>query len=267
MSEQQLEQLLEKAAKEPAYRPEFLQQLLIGHIYCLGVTGQNTDPMQTTQIHLKAGDEIQLQKWTKADGSEALPFFLSLDTLQKSIEEEHSYLYLPTQQFFEMTMGDTLVLNPMSPYGKEFSPNEIRQLLQIDAGQVESYEVEQDTEVLLGQPAEYPYKMVTQLQKFLQTKPQVQAAYLALMHNPQRDAEPTLIIGLQLDAPQSLDQLIQQTGQVAFDSLDQPSLVDLTIIDDQQMDGLSRYMREETTPFYQREQPEKRRGILTRFFS
>ena len=269
MQEQQLEQLLEKAAKEPAYRPEFLQQLLIGHIYCLGVTDRTTQPMKTEQIHMKQGDELHLQKWKKADGTEALPFFLSLETLQQSIEEEHSYLYLPTQQFFEMTLGDTLVMNPMSAYGKEFSPGEIRQLLQVDVGQVESYEVQQDTEVLLGQPTEYPYKMVLQLQKFLQTKTQVQAAYLALMHNPQRDAKPTLMIGLQLDMPQplQLDQLIQQIGQVAFESLDQPSLVDLTIIDDQKNDGLSRYMREETTPFYQREQPEKRRGMLTRFFS
>lgn len=265
-SEQQLEQLLQQAAQEPAYRPQFLQQLLNGHIYCLGTT-QRTQSSKTEQVHLQQGDQLQLQKWQKADGTEALPFFLSLQTLQQSIQEEHSYLYLPTRDFFEMTLGDTLVLNPLSPYGKEFTPKEIQHLLDIDMGQVERYEVEQDTEVLLGQPTDYPYQMVTQLQKFFQTKPQVQAAYLATMFNPQRDQAPTLIIGLKLDSEQQLEQLIQQAGQVAFDSLNQPTPVDLTIIDEQQTDNLSEYFCQETTPFYLREQPQKRRGVLSRIFS
>lgn len=37
-----------------------------------------------------------------------------------------------TRQFFEMTKGATLVLNPTSALSKEFQPEEIKAILEID---------------------------------------------------------------------------------------------------------------------------------------
>ena len=46
------------------------------------------------------------------------------------------YIALNTRQFFEMTKGATLVLNPTSALSKEFQPEEIKAILEID--QIES---------------------------------------------------------------------------------------------------------------------------------
>ena len=72
--------------------------------------------------------------WRKPNGSFFFPFFLSLDTLKRSIESNEICVGLPGKTLFEITSGTTLFLNPRGPYGKEFLPSEIDALLGSDAG-------------------------------------------------------------------------------------------------------------------------------------
>lgn len=120
-----LEHALILAADEPAHRPHFYTILMDSQVYLLGTTEiQGTEK----KVNLKAGSKVQIQHWQKPDGSPVIPFFSSLEVLQKSIATEEAYLVLPVRAFFEMTRGARLFLNPQSDYGKEFSPNEVEQL-------------------------------------------------------------------------------------------------------------------------------------------
>ena len=58
-----------------------------------------------------------------------MPFFSSLEGLHASSQAEQPYLALPATSLLEMTQGTALVLNPDSPYGREFTPEEVAFLL------------------------------------------------------------------------------------------------------------------------------------------
>ncbi len=178
--ENALEKSLRLAADEPAHRPDFFKTLLNSTIYILGttVTGEGLSS-------LEAGSNISIAHWQKPDGSAVIPFFSSLQTLQKSIDSEESYIEIPARSLFEITQGTPLFLNPKSPYGKEFFPEEVRHLLCDEIGQKPTQRtVEKDTQVLLGQPSQYPAKMVNSLTQLLATHHNVKRAAPAKTSNP-----------------------------------------------------------------------------------
>ena len=196
--EKKLEELLIKAANEPAHRPEFYSALLKSTIYVIGDTGKNSTA--AGQQNLEAGSQINIQSWETQDGKPVIPFFSSLETLQKSIDNELSYLALPANSFFEMTLGSTLFLNPKSDYGKEFTSNEVEQLLKNGLSQAATQRVvEEETKVLLGQPENYPTQMIDSLTQLLAKHSNVKKAYLALMHDTSIDENPHLIVGIEAE--------------------------------------------------------------------
>jgi len=151
IEENKLEELLRLAADEPAHRPEFCETLLNSNVFLLGATEQVE---AYGHNNLEAGSHIQIQHWQRADGLSVIPFFSSLEVLQKSIDTEQSYLMLPARSLFEMTQGATLFLNPKSKYGKEFLPQEVAHLLTTGISQSPVQRVvEEETKVLLGEPA------------------------------------------------------------------------------------------------------------------
>ncbi|MGR7921108.1 SseB family protein [Zobellella denitrificans] len=128
-NENRLEHMLRLAADEPAHRPEFMHVLMDSTVYVLGTAGADEGT-----VDLPTGSKIGIQHWERQDGGTAIPFFTSLEILQKSIETEQSYLALPAKALFEMTLGTNLFLNPRSPYGKEFVPEEVKNLLALGIG-------------------------------------------------------------------------------------------------------------------------------------
>lgn len=122
--ENDLEKALRLAMTDPAVRPHFLGMLLEATVYVL--VPPNVNPGKTT---LQTGDRVSFRAWEKSDGTQAIPFFTSMDVLKQSVKEKEGYLGLPARDLFEITRGARLVLNPRSPYGKEFVPDEIEALL------------------------------------------------------------------------------------------------------------------------------------------
>ncbi|MFW1816189.1 SseB family protein [Acinetobacter guillouiae] len=87
------------------------------------------------QSRLGAQDQhkkIQFRILETPEGDQAIPFFIELETIQNDIGVDAEYITLNTRQFFEMTQGATLVLNPTSELSKEFQPEEIKAILEID---------------------------------------------------------------------------------------------------------------------------------------
>lgn len=243
--ENALEQSLRLAADEPAHRPDFFNTLLNASVYVLGTTDTGNGP-----VTLEGGSSIKLKNWRKPDGTSVIPFFTSLQTLQRAIDSEESYIEISARSLFEITLGTPLFLNPKSPYGKEFFPEEVRHMLSDGADQMPTPRtVEKATQVLLGQPSQYPSKMVNSLTQLLAKHRNVNRAFLALMHDASLDQKPGLIIGIEADG--DIEQVIREAGSVARDTAPEGEAVDMCRVQEGEP-GLSDYFLTKTTPFYER---------------
>ena len=265
-NEKKLEELLMKASVEPHQRPRFLENLLKSNIYCIGKT--EGDKKESVLLE---GSHVELMHFQDGNGVSYIPFFTSLESLQKALQDEQSYLKIPAKSFFELTLGTQLVLNPYNEYGKVFISQEVEDLINGNYGSpIESYEYKKNTEVLLSQPSQYPHVMVNELKSLLERIPQVKNAYLAQMHDVQRDPEPTFLIGFETD--EIIDDTVfqkikNQIGFVAYDSLIEKCFIDLIHIhNDNSDEGVARYLQKETEAFFKRENVKKK-GFWGRLFS
>jgi hypothetical protein len=249
-SEQQshLEALLRLAADQPAQRPAFCAALLAAEVYILG--SSNEEKVGMLPVNVGSGNSLSIQHWQQQDGRMLIPFFTSLAVLQEAVEEEQQYLVLSVRSLFEMTQGSILFLNPSSDYGKEFTPTEIEHLLTLGINQAPSQRVvEQETEVLLGQPDKPPALMVDALNQLLVKHSDVGKAYIALMHDKSIDDKPHLVVGI--EALGDITEILQELGAVAADTAPSGEAVDLYQVDENDA-GLSQYFLKECQPFYQR---------------
>ena len=245
-----LEIALELAASEPAHRPEFYRLLLESTIFILGSSGQLTEGDEAL-ITLKANTPIEVVNWVRPDGSSVIPFFSSLRTLQLAITSDEKYLALPARTFFEITRGAELILNPRSEFGKEFTSAEVEALLTEGVNKVATPMVaEKATEILLGQPADYPKAMVASLTTLLGKHSNVRAAYLAQIYNRSHDEKPHLIVGIEADG--DFENVVHEAGTVAADTAPAGEPVDLMRITRGES-GIGKYFLEKVKPFYERE--------------
>lgn len=257
--EKYLEKLLKQSTDEPAHRPEFYTALLESTIYIIGDTEKDSIEEADT-VNLEAGSKINVHNWKMQDGSPVIPFFSSLEVLQESIDSELSYLALPSKSLFEMTLGTTLFLNPKSDYGKEFTPYEVEQLLNDGLNQKPIQRlIEKETEILIGQPENYPIEMVDSLIKLLTKHKNVERAYLALMQDASVDEKPHLIIGI--EAHGEIEKIISEVGNVAADSASDNEAVDIFRIKSNES-GLSQYFNESVKPFYEKSLGRKLRSFF-----
>jgi hypothetical protein len=235
-----LEIALRDAATDPAARPRFFKELLESKVLIVPV-GENPKIVdgviqQDTKIRL-ANIEI--------NGRLCVPFF----TAECRLPPGTGYLMLDARAFFEMTRGANLVMNPGAAYGKEFFPEEVGHLLD---GTVfdpkERFVAKKDTQVLIGQPADYPAELVKALARLYSQKSEVRRAWLAFYHNPERDTEGGLLIALELTDPAAFDRISGESGMVIENTPKSQKYADITPYD---RNGLSGYFSDKK-PFYQK---------------
>jgi len=115
-----LEQALQKAANDPDARAAFYQALMNSSVH---VVGREEEPESEG-----ARPHIQLKQWQQPDGSLAMPFFASVDSLKQTLGDQDPHLMMPVVDLFRMTRDATLVFT--TPDGsKAFSQEEIEALL------------------------------------------------------------------------------------------------------------------------------------------
>jgi hypothetical protein len=254
--ENDLERALRLAADEPGHRPAFYKILLDSTVYILGELEKPAAGGRT----IAAGEHVFIQDWVKQDGSPVVPFFSSMKTLRRAIEAERSYLEIPARSLFDLTKGKTLMLNPKSPYGKEFFPNEIAAMLSYGVNRLPERRVTTaPTTVLLGQPKDYPSKMVESLTTLFAKRRDVKAAYLVQMHDPSRDAVPHIVVGI--EAGGNFDEVAREAGTVAADCSPSGAPVDLIRVMPKDK-GLSEHMLNKVKPFYERRWGGKLKSLL-----
>jgi len=246
LKENPLEIALRLAADDPGCRPDFYKALLEATVFII----QHTEHPREGKRMAEEGESIAIRHWVRDDETPIIPFFSSLEALQRAITDEVTYMELPAKALFEMTKGADLVLNPSLEYGKEFFADEIEALLSDGVNRVaEQRTTKKSTQVLLGQPAKYPKKMVDALVSLFSRRGNVKAAYLVLMHDPSHDDKPHLVVGV--DADNGIEAIIHEAGTVAADTSPGGQSVDLYRVKPGD-DGLSQYFIQEVTPFYLR---------------
>lgn len=97
------------------------------------------------------------------NGKLYIPIFSSLQRLQEFMNYEASYLCMNSRDFFNFTLGTGVFLYPGASYGKEFKVKEIESILNGSIFESHGYKVEQDTEVMIGQPANPPEELLKEL--------------------------------------------------------------------------------------------------------
>jgi len=238
-----LEQLLQKAAKEPAFRAAFCNRLLIDDLVV--ITQNNGLPPGTSTLQT----DTSVNLLTYPDGK--IPVFTSPERIfdKGVIKEQVQYLQMKGRDLFSFTKGATFILNPYSDYGKELLPDEIESLLNgtlIEASR--TLTIEKETKVLLAQPAKYPTEIVHALKTLFAERPIVKAAYLGWIHNPTTADPPHYIFAI--DADGDIQSLTQEAGYTARHYLGANEIVDFIRIDHN--GGLSDYFLKDTTPFYKK---------------
>ena len=141
------------------------------------------------------------------------------------------------------------VLNPNCPIGKEFLVEEIRDIASGKLFEVPKPEVVQkERKVLLGQPSEYPQALVDALKRHLDTQPQVDAAYLAQIHDPASGAAPHLLCGISLQG--EIDPVMKPLLMLARETLSPNKIADFVVLG--RGGSLDDYFLTKTQPFYKK---------------
>ncbi|MFS2222054.1 enhanced serine sensitivity protein SseB [Pantoea sp. B65] len=239
-SNSRLEEVLKLAATEPAHRPEFFELLMSASVWV---------PGESASGQPDASAAADLQHWEKEDGASVIPFFSSIEAMQQAVSDEQAYLIMPVRTLFEMTLGETLFLNPKLPVGKEFSPREISQLLG-EGGDALSQQtvLEGGTPLLLSEIAEPPAQVIASLSQLFAKHKQVRRAYIAHIKES-ADQAANLLIGIEADS--NIDAIIRAAGSVATDTLLEDEPVDICEIVEGDK-GISHFFTAHITPFYER---------------
>lgn len=235
-----LEEVLKLAATEPAHRPEFFQLLLAADAWI---------PGESSAAQLDASTPVDLQHWEKEDGTSVIPFFSSEEAMAEATSDEQSYVRMPVRTLFEMTLGETLFLNPKLPAGKEFTAAEIAHLLDETGNALSEQKVlEGGHQLLLSEVAEPPAQMIDSLTQLFSKYKQVRRAFVASIRES-ADEQPNLLIGIEADS--DIEAIIQAAGSVATDTLPDDAPVDIcqVVAEDH---GISHFFTAHIPPFYER---------------
>ncbi len=170
----ELEDLLEKAATEPAHRRPF------SVLYWNPPSGCQVR-RRRARLWLKIARLIY-STGKKKTAPALFLFFTSLEALQQAVEDEQAFVVMPVRTLFEMTLGEKLFLNAKLPTSKEFMPREISLLIGEEGNPLSSQEILEGGEsLILSEVAEPPAQMIDSLTTLFKTiKPVKRALFVQL---------------------------------------------------------------------------------------
>ena len=244
-AEAQLERLLLAAASDPAERPAFTRALLDSDVYVLGYVEGD---VSTTGV-AGAGSSMRIL----AIGDEVgpiTPFFTSEAAVQQLVAArpgtDPRFVRFGCRALFDMTSGSRLVLNPGSPYGKIFEPNEVDALITGREPGLQREVLAAARQVLVGQAAHVPAELPAVLSRFLVQRP-VEAAHLGWIGHP--DGHTGFLLVVLADDGEAA---MQGFGSVAIGEVTNGETLDVMVAPT----GSTTHLLADVPAFYQR-QPQR----------
>ncbi|MBS2100829.1 enhanced serine sensitivity protein SseB C-terminal domain-containing protein [Carboxylicivirga linearis] len=243
--ENELEKLLIRAASDASARNDFYTKLLWSEL--IVITNGQEDISKGAKVLEK---DTTVQFVTFENGH--IPLFTSTNRIfdKGVVKEQVPFMVIKGQDLFDFTRGATFILNPYSDYGKELIPQEIESLLNGSIyKQNDEMTIQSNTEVHIGQPANYPDKLVNELKLLFKNRPFIKAAYLAAIKMDNNEKLPHLVIAIDLEG--ELRDISKEAGPLVEKFLDKNEIVDFMQIDNK--GGISDYFISQTKPFYERQ--------------
>lgn len=241
-----LERSLVKAATDPAHRPQFYRDLVGADVFIIqhGVK----PPSGPERKVVSSGESIQIQN-IEMNGKRVIPIFSSVARLQAVLSHEATYLGLNAMDFFKMTLGADLVLNPGSDFGKELPAQEIQSIVDGSIWQPSERRVTtKATQVMIGQPKNYPHELVDALKRLFAKNKKVKRAWLAHFMDPSVDQQPHTLIAVEAEG--DFESVSSDIGLVARNvTIPDPPM---DVIQVTGRGGLEGYFLNESKPFYER---------------
>jgi hypothetical protein len=243
-----LEELLVRAATDPAARPDFYRELLRSTLYVL----TPDTPAAETKTTLPKGTRVALVQWQAASGL-ITPIFSSMGRVEELAQRSghpEGCLGMEGERLFELLAQspEAAVLNPGLAYGKELTPTEIRGLADGSIFRGEERVLEKPTRILLGQPAVFPTRLVDALKRLFEQRDGVEAAYIAQVMFEGSDQGPHPVVGL---ISSNYQKDLEDAGMVAQQTGEQLP-VDFVDLGGRPNDAFGQYFFEKTEPFFQR---------------
>ncbi len=243
-NENRLETALRKAATEAAYRPEFYKRLLTEKLVVLTAKEELPEGVQTLEKDAK----VNIVSFS----SGKIPVFTSVGKIfdKGVVKEEVAFLEMKGEDIFNLAKGATFVLNPYSDYAKELLPREIESMLNgtVLTDSHKQIVIEKETQIQIGQPANYPADIINSLKILFASKPTVRKAYLGWIFSPSSGEPPHYIFALDIEG--ETQSITNEAGFTAKQFLKPEDIIDFIQID--KKDGLSNYFLKQTKPFYER---------------
>lgn len=224
-----IENLLEKAANNSIYRPEFYDELLKSELIVL-YQPDNQNKLENGLIHLKKDTKVKIRQFEREDGKSLIPIFTSVEALQKGLKSEESYLQFNAKSLFEITKGAYYILNPYSDYAKEFTPKEIDNLLNDIVPQDNTHVLEKEMKILVGQPKDYPHQLVNALKKYFFKTKDIQSAYLIQVFIQDKDKVPHLMVAINM--PAHNEKILRNAIAVSEPFLKKSEYIDFMVVKD-----------------------------------
>ena len=201
--ENELEHSLLLAANDPAHRPQFYQDFAKSLVFAITAGPGPDEPKERVT---KSDEQFNLVTWER-DGQSVIPMFSSLRRLEAAVSEPASYIALNAIEFLRMTRGMPLVLNPAQEVGKEFTVAEIEAILDGSIGKPsETRTIRSGTQVLVGQPKNYPHELVGALTRYFQTNRSVRKAKMGHVFIAGQDESAHTLIAI--DAGADFDKVL-----------------------------------------------------------
>lgn len=169
----QLERLLRLATEQAGYRPAFYRELLNSPV----LVPVPPDPV----VSNAAGEKVlRFVQWQREDGALVIPFFSSEARLRDSPPSETPLLQLPARLLFELGRGAELHLNPHSEFGRSFSPDQVKSILNFGAPGAAAEKIDVKAGSLGIRPtSERPPELIDALTIYFSQQQDVQRAYVA----------------------------------------------------------------------------------------
>lgn len=240
--ENHLEEALIAAATDPSRRAAFCELLFESEVF---VPTPGPPPAEDHSTSPPSGSKIDLP--VVRDGSRSIvPAFTSMAQLLRFVPEGTGYVQVAVKDLVELWQDDLwLALNPRGP-GVMLSPSDVRGLPAPMAGP----ESPPQGQYLLGIPKKEPKALVRMVRAYAERSGGVVAAYHALIKPPQEDAEPSVVIGLELLDDADHEMVFSQVTHYGREAGVDPFM--LALVSREQPSDVARFLLENTKPFYRR---------------
>jgi len=142
-----------------------------------------------------------------------------------------------------------MAVNPGGEIGVAIAPEDVRAL---GRPTMSERRLSSGASVLLGEPAVPPTEVLDAVARACSEEGVVRSAYRALMTvEGEDDAEPDLVIGVELDPSVEPQPVLERLGRAAHGASGER--VSFVLVDEARLSSIARFMVLETDPFYRRD--------------